>query len=148
MLSRIRAAFKKRTEHSDIIYLQSIWLYYNGNNLQENDGDNQNDTSSISSVSTNATMDNIPGTGRIIDTYLYQFFGRKLERFIFRISMANLPPDRILEFLRVDEEIIIPTMYGSLYETIHYLGDDASVADHVKEGERIAGLKSLVKQTQ
>lgn len=111
MLSRIRAAFKKLTEHSDIIYLQSICLYYNGNNLQENDGDHRNDTSSISSVSTNATMDNIPGTGRIIDTYLYQFFGRMLERFIFRISMANLPPDRILEFLRVDEEVIIPTMY-------------------------------------
>lgn len=62
--------------------------------------------------------------------------------------MANLPPDRILEFLRVDEEVIIPNMYGSLYETIHCLGDDASVADHVKGGERIAGLKSLVKQTQ
>ena len=38
------------------------------------------DSASISSCSTTATKDNLPGTGRTIDTYIYQPLGRKVER--------------------------------------------------------------------
>lgn len=36
--------------------------------------------------STNWTCDNNPGPGRIIDKYVYQFLGRKVERFLARVS--------------------------------------------------------------
>ena len=39
----------------------------------------EDDTSSISSFSTNATMDNIPGTGRTLDMHFYQPVGRAIE---------------------------------------------------------------------
>lgn len=91
LLSRIKAPFKKRPEQSDIKYLQFTDLRsFNNRRRYGENGDDDGDTCSILTVSTNATTDNLPGTGRLIDTYLYQFFGRKLERFIFRVSMATL----------------------------------------------------------
>lgn len=149
MLNRIRANFEKRPEDSETMNLQSTWFYYNRNIIEENDGDGRDDTSSIYSVSTNATMDNIPGTGRVIDTHFYQFFGRKLERFIFRMSMASLHPYRILEYLWMDVGFITPPFSrGSLSEVIYELRIDANMIGHTGGGERIAGLKSLVKQCQ
>lgn len=133
MLNRIKKPFKKRPENSDLKYLQFISVY----NCEENGNDDRDDASSISSVSTNATMDNIPGTGRIIDKCIYQFFGRKLERFLFRISMANLSPDRIVQFLWAGDLFFFPTSPARLEYFIHNM-----------KGNEIAGWKSLVKQTQ
>lgn len=125
---------KKRRQHLDIKYLHFTLpqIYYSC----EVDGDDD-DTNSMWSISTNSTMDNIPGTGRTIDTYFYQFFGRKIERLIFRISIAHLSPDRILHFLWVDN-IAFPDSRFSLSHTIYVIRNDVQVA----------GLKSLVKQSQ
>lgn len=143
LLSRIKAPFKKRREHSDIKYLQFTdpWSHYNRRHYGEN-GDDDGDTCSTLTVSTNATMDNIPGTGRTIDTYLYQFFGRKLERFIFRVSMATLSPHRILQYLWVgsdDDGSFLPSLIPLSY-VIDELSKDSK--------DKVSGLKGLVKQTQ
>ena len=41
------------------------------------------------SYSTNWTCDDIPGTGRIIDKYVYQFLGRKLEMFMTKLPVLH-----------------------------------------------------------
>lgn len=138
LLRHIKAPFKKRPEQSDIKYLQFTdpWSHYHRRRYGEN-GDDDSDTCSTLTVSTNATMDNIPGTGRTIDTYLYQFFGRKLERFIFRVSMATLSPDRILQYLWVSDVGIHVSPLRPLSDVIIHVSKD-----------KVSGLKGLVKQTQ
>ena len=63
------------------------------------------DTSSISSFSTNATMDNIPGTGRTIDMRFYQPVGRAIEKFALkiaiRLNICHPSPAQILRFFRL-----------------------------------------------
>lgn len=134
IVSLIQSPMKKRRQHLDIKYLHFTHpqIYYSCGVDVDDD-----DTNSMWSISTNATMDNIPGTGRTIDTYFYQFFGRKIERLIFRISLAHLSPDRILRFLWVDD-IAYPRTRLSLSHTIYVIRNDVQVA----------GLKSLVKQSQ
>lgn len=137
MLSIIRVPFNKRRQHSDIKYLQFTRFENYRNRNYDDDNGSDGDTSSIESVSTNATMDNNPGTGRTIDTYLYQFFGRKIERLIFRVSIANLSLDRILHFL-----------WGNIVAYPSAPSPLGVVIQSFRRGEELAGLKSLVKQSQ
>lgn len=104
------------------------------------------DASSISSVSTNATMDNIPGPGRTIDTYIYQFFGRKLERFIFRISISSFSPDKIVQCLCIDGSGPWPPGQSPLGDVIQAISADRNLCCEPRA--RVAGVKSLVKQSQ
>lgn len=99
--------------------------------------DDDDDTNSVLTVSTNATMDNNPGTGRTIDIFLYQYLGRKLEQIIFRMSMENLSPDRILQFL------MLRTVHVEFFER-----PPLSEILRTIPNERVSGLKSLVKQSQ
>lgn len=139
MFSHIKAQFKRRTEHSDIKYLQftHLWSYYNRIYYGVTENDDDDDTNSALTVSTNATMDNNPGTGRTIDTYVYQFLGRKLERVIFRTSMGYLSPDRILQFLMRRTVIVESFDRPSLGEILRMIPKD-----------RVSGLKCLVNQSQ
>lgn len=61
--------------------------------------DDDSDKSSIESFSTMATMDNNPGTGRIMDTYIYQYFGRRVEKWINRMKLPYLPPETVLQHI-------------------------------------------------
>ena len=65
----------------------------------------EDDTSSISSCSTNATMDNIPGTGRTLDMCFYQPVGRAIEKFALkiaiRLNICHPSPTQILRFFRL-----------------------------------------------
>ena len=67
--------------------------------------EDEDDTSSISSCSTNATMDNIPGTGRTIDMRFYQPVGRAIEKFALkiaiRLNICHPSPAQILRFFRL-----------------------------------------------
>lgn len=138
LLRLIKAPFKKRREHTDIKYLQfTDHRCFNNRRCYGENGDDDGETCSILTVSSNATMDNIPGTGRTIDTYVYQFFGRKLERFIFRGSMATLSPDRIFQYLWVNHAGIFLPMLRPLSDVIVRFSKD-----------EVSGLKGLVKQTQ
>lgn len=139
MFSRIKAPFRRRKEHSDIKYLQfaHLWSYYNRTHYGMTGNDDDDGTNSVLTVSTNATMDNNPGTGRTIDTFLYQYLGRKLERIIFRMSMEYLSPDRILQFL------MLRTVHVDFFER-----PPLSEILRTIPNERVSGLKSLVKQSQ
>lgn len=61
--------------------------------------DDVSDKSSIESFSTMATMDNNPGTGRIMDIYIYQYFGKRVEKWINRMKLPYLPPETILQHI-------------------------------------------------
>lgn len=108
----------------------------------------ESDVVSIKSMSSNATADDIPGPGRTIDKYVYQFFGRKIERFANRFSLSRLPPARIAQRLWKDPhwwhgrtDGIQPV--NEIIDVI-YLADDLPC----EAGAVVAGLKSLVRQTQ
>lgn len=51
------------------------------------------DTSSVSSYSTTATMDDNPGAGLTVDKYFYQPAGRRFEKITSRIVKPFLSPD-------------------------------------------------------
>ena len=61
------------------------------------------DTLTINSFSTNATVDNNPGPGRTIDTYFYQPAGRAIEKLALKIAIGfriwQPSPTQILRFL-------------------------------------------------
>ena len=65
--------------------------------------EDEDDTTSISSFSTNATMDDNPGTGLTIDKYFYQPVGRAIEKFALKIALKlniyHPSPAQILRFL-------------------------------------------------
>ena len=65
----------------------------------------EDDTSSISSFSTNGTMDNIPGTGRTLDMRFYQPVGRAIEKFALkiaiRLNICHPSPAQILRFFQL-----------------------------------------------
>ena len=58
----------------------------------------EDEDSSIITFSTNSTVDDNPGTGRIIDKFIYQIPGRALERLALRLTISSLSPERILGY--------------------------------------------------
>ena len=103
------------------------------------------DTSSISSFSTNATMDNIPGTGRTIDMRFYQPVGRAIERFALkvaiRLNICHPSPAQILRFFRLSPQ------NGTYFDDFEKPSDViARISAH--EPSAIPGILSLVHQSQ
>ena len=122
-----------------------------GTSEETRDGENDTDASSLASFSTNATMDNNPGPGRIIDTYIYQRLGRKVERLALRIRISTLPPAQILRSFQLKAGPWVwtyfvwdvPLRLTSLEEAV------SDISNGVPHGSIIvAGLKGLVKQSQ
>ena len=96
---------KRLLEFDDVFGLSQYdtgWNASHGTNAYIEDED---DASSISSCSTNATMDNIPGTGRTLDTHFYQPVGRAIEKFALkiaiRLNICHPSPAQILRFFRL-----------------------------------------------
>ena len=117
-------------------------LYANGQLVRSEE--DSRDALSIASFSTNATADDMPGPGRILDKYVYRRLGKKLEKFASSIAMRlNISPP-------------------SPAQIIHYFQLEVTTRDYqqIKEDELnniysfnlskqiIDGLNSLVKQTQ
>lgn len=116
---------------------------------EHEDGDDDGDTWSISTVSTNATMDNNPGTGRIIDVCIYQFLGRKIERFATRISISLLSPAEIFRSLAyVRSNVGVPAIPHNLSWAIDRISCFPQHSLPCEPGACLAGLKSLVRQSQ
>lgn len=91
-------------------------------------------------------MDDIPGPGRIIDKCIYQFLGKKIERFANRISISCLPPHTIVQCLWIN---MIHLPNDELYPLGPIIGLIQANPNLPCEGSaRIAGLKSLVKQAK
>lgn len=125
----------------------------------------KDDECSVSSFSTNATMDDNIGPGRILDK-LYQYLGRKVEWGILHVSVSSLHPNRIMHCLCVDEvymyddddsdsdfdaDILIeppsPPIRSQTVELIDL--NEVIVCIHEQCGSAaVAGLKSLFHQMQ
>lgn len=100
---------------------------------------------SLNSFSTMETVDNQPGTGRFIDTYIFQPMGRRIERLAMRYTIASLHPARIAQYLEADKISLDPSHYTpwTLHDAI------ALLCSWTPRGSTIvAGMKGLVKQTQ
>ena len=116
-------------------------LYIEAWDPSDEDDSRNGDTSSVSTYSTNATADDLPGPGRLLDKYVYQRGGRLLERFVMKWTMASLHPIHIVRYLSLS-----PTSWVlGLGETF----EEATLRIETSFGPTlIAGLKSLVQQTQ
>ena len=108
--------------------------------IEDEDG-----TSSISSCSTNATMDNIPGTGRTIDMCFYQPVGRAIEKFALKIAIrldiCHPSPAQILRFSRLRP-------YSGLWDHKAKKPSDVIARISAERPSVVPGILSLVKQTQ
>ena len=109
------------------------------------DDDNDDDASSIESFSTMATVDDNPGTGRVLDTYFFQPAGRRIERLAMRFTIRHLHPSRIEALLTPEDRGYSPVFAIKLTvgTALRYIDPrDVSVPT------AISGLKSLVRQAQ
>ena len=109
------------------------------NELEVDDGD----TGSIETFSTNATVDDNPGTGRVLDKYFYQPAGRRIERLALRFTIRYLHPWRISEFLSALRGIGLSEPQQTLDESLRHFSRLGSIGSTV-----VSGLKSLVRQAQ
>ena len=106
--------------------------------------EDEDDASSISSCSTNATMDNIPGTGRTLDMCFYQPVGRAIEKFALkvaiRLNICHPSPAQILRVLQLSPDRI----WLSIAEKPSDVMDSIST----KQPSAVPGILSLVHQSQ
>lgn len=140
-MAMIRSGLKKLFHRRDRF---DNWDQLISSNTVPRDG-GEEDTVSVSSHSTNSTIDDNIGTGRLMDKYLYQKGGRKLERLIFyvRIKMTKLDPAQICQY------------FESSYKTSPSSGTKQTLQECVcaigslENGyTNLSGLKSLVQQTR
>ena len=118
------------------------WNASHGSSAYKEDED---DVGSINSCSTNATMDNIPGTGRTIDMCFYQPVGRAIEKFALkvaiRLNICHPSPAQILRFLGL----------SSMYWINGVTADKPSAVIAYISADRpsaVPGILSLVQQSQ
>ena len=106
--------------------------------------EDEDDASSISSCSTNATMDNIPGTGRTIDMCFYQPVGRAIEKFALkiaiRLNICHPSPAQILRFIRLTP--------GRIYDARTWMPSDVIARISTTQPSIVPGILSLVQQSQ
>lgn len=140
----LRTLFKtqSKSRSKDQKYLEGDWkLTIAGlqiDNTSIGEAVERYSVTSFSTFSTNATMDNNIGPGRMLDK-LYQYLGRKVEWGILRTSISSLHPNKILNCLL--EEGHEHRIGGTLKEIVEQI--------RLRKGSvAIAGLKSLVHQTQ
>ena len=102
------------------------------------------DANSIVSFSTTATVDDNPGTGRVLDTYFFQPAGRRIERLAMRFTIRHLHPSRIEAFIAGDIGYS-PWLANKLTLSIALRDIDSG---HISGPTVVSGLKSLVRQAQ
>ena len=107
--------------------------------------EDEDDASSISSCSTNATMDNIPGTGRTLDMCFYQPVGRAIEKFALkiaiRLNICHPSPAQILPFFRLSTTYELPL--GEAMKP-----SDVIVLIAAEAPSAVPGILRLVHQSQ
>ena len=105
----------------------------------------EDDDSSISSFSTNSTVDDNPGTGRTIDKFIYQIPGRALERLAFRLTISSLPPERILRYIASQTDTVQQCAIFMWHFQPH---ETYPLAFGCVTTTVISGIKGLVKQSR
>ena len=115
--------------------------YIEVSDSSDEDGGQNGDTASVSTYSTNATTDDLPGPGRLLDKYIYQRGGRFVERFVMKWKMSTLHPAHIVRYLSP-----LPTCFaidcGVQLENI-ILRIETTCGSAA-----VAGIEGLVQQTQ
>ena len=136
-LTDFQEAPEEWSDHHDSAHIEDV--------SEDERMDVDSDTESISSVSTNATMDDIPGTGRTIDKYFYQPVGRAIERFAPKITMrfnfGHPSPAQILRVLQLSPDLVL---WLSNAEKPSDLMDSIST----DRPSAVPGILSLVHQSQ
>ena len=108
--------------------------------------DVDDDARSIESFSTTATVDDNPGTGRVLDTYFFQPAGRRIERLAMRVTIRHLHPWRIEAFVhQILENYPMLSQKGTLSYALENI---ISCSGNGLGATVISGLKSLVRQAQ
>ena len=138
---------KRLLEFNDIFVPNNSdtgWIASHGTSAYIEDVD---DASSISSFSTNATMDNIPGTGRTLDMCFYQPVGRAIEKFALkiaiRLNICHPSPAQIVRFLGLP----LPGLLSvSDYDIVK--PSDVIARISAEQPMRARGILSLVQQSQ
>ena len=147
---RVTTTFKKRKIHlgedTDFVWFEApsydhstTSAYIEAWDQSDEDDSRSGGTSSV--TSTNATADDLPGPGRLLDKYIYQRGGRYIERFVTNWNMSTLHPAYIVRYLSP-----LPTIY-----TIGFGVQLESIIFNIEAFRGpavVAGLKSLVQQTQ
>ena len=118
--------------------------------ITEMEDDDDGDTRSIESFSTTATVDDNPGTGRVLDTYFFQPAGRRIERLAVRFTIRHLHPSRIEAYIagvnayysKFDIKFTLSIALREI-DRVHLLWPTVVFGPTV-----ISGLKSLVRQAQ
>ena len=149
MKSLTKVLFKRKsTDEANLFYTMHSDIPWTQAYITEMEDDDDGDTRSIDSFSTTATVDDNPGTGRVLDTYFFQPAGWRIERLAMRFTIRHLHPSRIEAFVagviaggigyfpRLDLELTLSIALRDIDRR------DFSVPTV------ISGLKSLVRQAQ
>lgn len=109
--------------------------------------DDDSDKTSIESFSTMATMDNNPGTGRIMDMYIYQYFGKKVEKWINRMKLPYLPPETVLQHIN---EMFSSNGFDMLDDLQQYPINSSveSISGLQFGSDVIYGLKTMIRRAK
>lgn len=137
-----RGVFKRQHNNDDDFMLENPISHFA---LRLDCNSTDDDASSVGTYSTNSTVDDNPGPGRLVDKYLYQKGGRKVERLIFwvRIKLPNVHPVLI-------SRILDDTWGAKLSRRCPTTSLSAAIRriERVGKPGQISGLQSLVRQTQ
>ena len=144
MKSLTRVLFKRKSiDEANRFYAVDPGIPWTQAYMTGLDDDDDDYARSIESLSTTATVDNNPGTGRVLDTYFFQPAGRRIERLAMRFTIRHLHPWRIEAF--IDGEISYSLWFApKLTLSVALRGID----DYRSGPTVVAGLKSLVRQAQ
>lgn len=132
----LRSILKRRQNDDDDYMLEHPNPHHNLR-LDYNSADE--DASSVMSYSTTSTVDDNPGTGRLVDKYLYQKGGRKVQKLIpwVRIKLPNVHP------------VLISRTLGNKYFLLRSNQNyPLSFAIFMTDRAVFRGLQNLVRQTQ
>ena len=144
MKSLTKVLFKRKSiDEANIFYAMYPGIPWAQAHISEMKDDDDGDTRSIDSFSTTATVDDNPGTGRVLDTYFFQPAGRRIERLAMTFTIRHLHPSWIEAFIR--GFLCFPYLDIKLTLSIALRNIDLS---HFSGPTIISGLKSLVRQAQ
>ena len=142
--SLMRIFKRKPTDEASRFYAMHQGIPWTQAHITELEDDNDDDARSIESFSTTATVDDNPGTGRVLDTYFFQPAGRRIERLAMRFTIRHLHPSRIEAFItRGIGYLPWLTLKFTLSIALRYIDPRYLSVPTV-----ISGLKSLVRQAQ
>ena len=115
MKSLTRVLFKRKSiDEANRFYTMYPGIPWAQAHITEMEDDDDGDTRSIESFSTTATVDDNPGTGRVLDTYFFQPAGRRIERLAMRFTIRHLHPSRIEAFIAPDGRGFFPIQYTTV----------------------------------